>query len=198
MKPKKKVLVVVAHPDDETIWMGNTLLKNKDRWDTTIISLCRREDKDRAPKFFRVCKSFNAHGFMSDLDDCEDGSYKGISPEDIIRRVQGFAGGKYYDSVFTHGENGEYGHIRHKEVNKAVEKMLEEKKISCKELFFFSYIKKGRFCYMNKNANKFIKGDGLTIKRKKYLITGIYGFEKNSFEERCCRRVESFNVKKLI
>ena len=59
---RKKVLVAVAHPDDETIWMGNMLLKNMDNWDTTIISLCRKDDPDRAPKFGKVCEIYKAKG----------------------------------------------------------------------------------------------------------------------------------------
>ena len=65
----KKVLIAVAHPDDETIWMGGTLLKNKVRWNTRIISLCRRDDEDRAPKFKKICDIYNSKSFMSDLED---------------------------------------------------------------------------------------------------------------------------------
>ena len=40
---EKEALVIVAHPDDETIWMGGTILKNKN-WKWTILSLCRASD----------------------------------------------------------------------------------------------------------------------------------------------------------
>ena len=55
----KKASIVVAHPDDETIWMGGTILKNK-YWDWTIISLCRKNDPDRMPKFKKVCAYYGA------------------------------------------------------------------------------------------------------------------------------------------
>ena len=29
---KKECLIIVAHPDDETIWMGGNILRNKKKW----------------------------------------------------------------------------------------------------------------------------------------------------------------------
>ena len=193
---KKKVLVIVAHPDDETIWMGGTLLKNKDKWYTTIISLCRKNDEDRAPKFKKVCDELNARSFMSDLDDSEQGDFKQISTNEIISRIKQFTEDGY-DYIFTHGENGEYGHIRHIEVHNAVIEMLNKKQLSAKKVFFFSYFKdeKSGICYVNENADKLIRLKAVYSKKKMQLIQEIYGFEENSFESRCCDNKEAFDIK---
>ena len=190
---KEKVLIIVAHPDDETIWIGGTILKNSENWDLTIISLCRGDDPDRAPKFRKVCEIYKAKSFISDL---EDETLKPISITEVIKRIKQFAQ-KEYDYIYTHNTNGEYGHIRHIDVHKAVLKMLDKGDLSTEKLFLFDYENVKDICCAKKTRDKFIKLDNLTLKRKKEIINEVYGFSKESFEYKCSRDKEAFIVKNI-
>jgi hypothetical protein len=64
----KKVALIVAHPDDETLWAGGILLQHPE-WHCFIISLCRASDHDRASRFRNALKVLKANGNMHDLDD---------------------------------------------------------------------------------------------------------------------------------
>jgi len=189
----KKVLVIVAHPDDEIIWMGGTLIRNKNNWDTTVISLCRIEDKDRNPKFFRACEILGVNGFMSDLDD---EIMNDVDVLEVIKRIKKFAEAEY-DFIFTHGVNGEYGHKRHIGVNRAVVEMLNMKLLKAKKVLFFSYEKRENkhqgYAIYNSSADKLIKLNDDELATKKKIIQEIYGYKEGGFEELSCGEIESFN-----
>ena len=65
---RKNAAVIVAHPDDELLWAGGTILSRR-QWSWHVVSLCRASDADRAPKFHRVLARLGAVGAMGDLDD---------------------------------------------------------------------------------------------------------------------------------
>jgi len=189
---KKKALIVVAHPDDETIWMGGALLRYKNvSW--TILSLCRRFDPDRGPKFLKVMKFFGARGIISDLEDDEKLTLKQTLPEIkeiILKNLKT----KAFDYIFTHGKDGEYGHDRHIGTHLVVKKMVEKEELLTDNLFFFAYLADAekKVC-KNAKADFFLKLKQKEFRIKKNIIKNLYGFSKFS-PENCAYslKVETF------
>jgi LmbE family N-acetylglucosaminyl deacetylase len=190
---KKKALVIVAHPDDETIWMGGMILGSKDI-DWTIFSLCRGNDPIRAPRFKKACEYYNARGLMSDLEDEGILNIEKSLPEIKKRIIDNFANEKF-EYIFTHNYNGEYGHERHSAVHLAIKELVKEKKIiTCEKLFFFAYqYQLDQNAIYNSPASNFVvELDNQTSTNKKGVIEKIYGFNKDTFENKMCLSKETF------
>lgn len=191
-KNSKYVAVIVAHPDDETLWAGGTILSHPS-WNWFIVSLCRKSDAERATKFFKSLKILGSEGIMGDLDDGPD--QIPLNENELERTILKLLPSKHFDLIVTHSPQGEYTkHLRHEETGKAVIKIWQEGKISTEKLWLFAYEdgNKKHYPLPIKNASVLFKlPEDIWLKKYK-LITETYGFEKTSFEAETTPKAEAF------
>jgi LmbE family N-acetylglucosaminyl deacetylase len=189
---KKTVVIIVAHPDDETIWAGGTILSNA-AWQVYIICLSRKNDRERAPKFFEALKVLKAKGIMGDLDD---GPEQWPLDEKIVENaIQRLLPPIHFDLIISHNPTGEYTrHLRHEEIGKAVIKLWYAFKLPANELWTFAYedSKKSYNPKPIENATIYNPLPEKIWQQKYSIITDTYGFKKDSFEAATTPKAEAF------
>lgn len=189
---KRSIAIIVAHPDDETLWCGGLLLSHPE-FNWFILCLCRASDKDRAPKFYKVLKIFGAEGAMGDLDDGPE--QNPLKEKEVEQTILQLLPQTHYDLIITHNLTGEYTeHLRHEEISRGVVMLWESETISAKELWTFAYEDdEKRYLPRPIRAADFYKLLPDEIWQKKYdIITKDYGYGKNSWEAETTPKGEAF------
>jgi len=188
----KHVAIIVAHPDDETLWAGGTIISNP-HWNYFIVCLCRGNDGTRSLRFYDALKVFRAEGIMGNLND----NPEQIPLEDkvIEDSIMQLLPAKYYDLIITHSPAGEYTRDRrHEETGRAVIRLWQAGKIQTKKLWAFAY-EDGNKAYFPKPQKKAKIYKALTKPlwlKKHNIIIEIYGFSKNSWESQATPKNEAF------
>jgi LmbE family N-acetylglucosaminyl deacetylase len=91
--------IVVAHPDDETLWAGGLPIRFYDRQWTVICCSVPSADPIRAKKFEEACHVLGADWMRNEVRD----SNFALPAIDLMT----------FDCIFTHNKEGEYGHKDH-------------------------------------------------------------------------------------
>lgn len=191
LSSRRRALVLVAHPDDETLWAGGTMMLHP-QWDWHVVSLCRGEDPDRRPKFFAAMTHLAAQGTMYSLDD---GPQQRRSDQQIQEAVVLTLRNENYDLIITHSPFGEYTrHLRHEEIGRAVLHLWRVNKLSLKELWLFAYSDDGKSHYPRAcgDADVVVQLTNVIWERKLAVIREIYGFAPDSWEAMCTPCKEAF------
>ncbi len=188
----KDAAMIVAHPDDETLWAGGTVLSHP-MWHWYIVSLCRGSDHDRAPRFGRALQDLSANGEIADLDDGPD-----QAPQDerrVQRLILDLLPDRHYDVVLSHSPRGEYTrHRRHEEVGRAVITLWYAGRIAADELWLFAYEDGGKQYFprpITAAPMRTLLPDPIW-QRKYEIITRTYGFPPDGFEAQTTPVTEAF------
>lgn len=192
MARKPAALVIVAHPDDETLWAGGTILDHAD-WEWTVIALCRRSDPDRAPRFARALERLSATGVLGDVDDGPDQTP--LPAEEVEASLTELLPRKKWDSIFSHSPFGEYTrHLRHEETARAVATLWQNGSIDCGDLRLFAYEDgdKGYYPRAIERAHILTPLEEMIWADKRNIIEQVYGFSAESWEAQTTPRVEAF------
>ena len=184
--------VIVAHPDDETIWAGGSLLLERPRR-LKIVTLTRGSDPDRAPRFHRAAEQFGAIGIMADLDDGPEQTP--LDPPVVEQAIVSLVGGEEYAVAYTHSPRGEYTrHRRHEEVGLAVFTLWEQGALTIRQLRVFAYEDGGK-SYLPRHIGQAHEIRPLPEpiwNEKRAVVTETYGFANDSFEALAAPRTEAF------
>jgi LmbE family N-acetylglucosaminyl deacetylase len=192
MTVRESVAVLVAHPDDETLWAGGTLLSEA-TWDPFVWCACRAKDSDRAPKFHRVLEWLGACGAMADLDDSPE--QPPLADQVVEEALLDSLPTHHFHRILTHSPLGEYTrHQRHEDVGRAVLGLWLRGTLSAAELWLFAYDDQGGSQLPRALENADIRFELSTEvwERKHRLITHEYGFAEASWEARATPRTEGF------
>ena len=127
MKAKSYRLLVVAHPDDETIFFSGVLLTKRDLpWHVICLTDGNADGRgvERHAELLAATKLFG-------VKSVEQWNYadifaKRLPVDEIAARLRALPAPK---EVFAHGPMGEYGHPHHQDASLAVHRAFDKLKI---------------------------------------------------------------------
>lgn len=137
---KSKKLMIVAHPDDETIFGGAHISEGG----YFIVCLTNENNSTRKTEFNDMLDATKNEGIILDFPDKKFGKRDNWEhdKENIEEIITHYVKAKNWESITTHNMNGEYGHIHHKMVNQLVTKICEHEKQTDFLYYFAPYYKK--------------------------------------------------------
>jgi len=170
-------LMIVAHPDDETLWGGGELINDN----YLVICLTCGTNEIREKEFKEVMKKTGDDYIMLGYPDKTHGKRNDWHKHEknIIVDLKEIIECKIWNNITTHNPDGEYGHNQHKLINQYVTNLVEDKN---KLIYFGHYYSKDKIVQVK---DELIKLDDSVMDYKRELIS-VYksqGFLDDKFSQ---------------
>lgn len=166
MKSKKSDFVIVAHPDDETLFFGGLIQQSrKNPWEVICVTDGNADGfgAKRKRQFQKACRALGVS--KSHWLGFPDVYENRLNVSELTLRLQPYANAS---RIFTHNILGEYGHPHHQDVSAAVHMAFSK----THQVFSTAY---------NAYPDKIIKLKTKEYDTKTQILTQIYSSETRRF-----------------
>ena len=158
-------LMIVAHPDDETLWGGANLFL----YSYFVVCLTNGYNERRAKDFRQILNFTNNGGIILNYPDLKDNNIRDDWSEvknGILNDLSIILNYKNWDKIVTHGPDGTTGHIHHKKTCRLVTKIAKKFNKYNNLYYFGKFYKKDKIPkYLPRISEKEFK-----IKKKEVCI----------------------------
>lgn len=158
---KQRILIIHAHPDDEVLWMGGTLLKYRERFLVDFACLTIPFNKPRLKGFFGLERYFDTGVLMCLGYEDDTAVWREGAPCDFDDIWLECLALEKYDLIFSHNRHGEYYHPHHVYIHDTLKK---------NRVPFISFGHLGEFDFAVDLSDN-------DIARKQAIITDLYHSE---------------------
>jgi hypothetical protein len=158
----KKILIVVAHPDDETLWFFQSIQNLKENNDIQILCVTYTATSKRGTELQSVAERY---GLKILFGDCEDTGMNSLLDEDDVQQafIKVFSKFKF-DLVITHPPHGgEKAHPHH------IQMFLITKKFSVFHNCNFGFFSEQKILDRSQYQNHYL----MKFKKKKYIFARL-------------------------
>ncbi len=174
---KAKKLMIVAHPDDETLWGGIHLLED----DYYVVCITNGNNDVRSREFSKIIKATGNQGIILSYPDKVNGRRDdwsrvyGKITDDMERIINA----KNWELIVTHNPDGEYGHMHHVMTDRIVTGLCEEAGRTDKLFYFGRYYKKADLEKIKDGKEPY--GEGQVLQKENILK--LYKSQKETVDK---------------
>jgi len=115
-----KKLMIVAHPDDESLFGGAQLI-TESNW--KVICVTNGDNPIRRAEFESVMYVTNSR---YEIWDYHDEYHVPLEEKQIIEDLKRVINEESWGKIVTHNQNGDYGHPHHKQVYNMVQQLVDK------------------------------------------------------------------------
>lgn len=113
-----KIVIFIAHPDDEILSMGNFIINKPEN--LLVICFTNGGNRIRLKEFKSAMESLKIQYQIWNFKDSIDYKWNEKRALNKINKILSLK--EEWEMVITHNTEGDYGHFQHKEVNRLVRK----------------------------------------------------------------------------
>jgi hypothetical protein len=187
---QRRVAVVVAHPGDEVVWCGGTIITHR-KWSWRVVAIHRPAKSSRSAAFAEASRRLGSSSLIAGAgpDALDDG--------DVCDLVRSSLHREHYDLLVTHGPQGASGRAAARsQLSRCVTSLWSKGDVAARRLRLFAYedVEASPLARPAIDAHLAVPLSERVAILKSELVQHVYGFAPGGPEATAAAKHEAFWV----